>query len=147
MASDNGKGDGMTYAEALYSFWSSFTDDGAPITAYLSGNAPDDALFPYITFEHIQGSAFGRVSTMAFVWIKQVPGVNVRKKRDAFFSQVKEAIPESGRVLHYDGGIAVLYRSRDNFVSSYNPPDKEGTVTGMPVRGGRVGYEIAFYGE
>lgn len=137
----------MTYSDALYEFWSSFTDDGAPIEAYLRGHAPDDALFPYITFENIQGAAFGRAPTMAFIWIQQSPGINVKEKRDSFFAQVKAAIPESGRILRYDGGMAVLYRNRDDFVASYNPPDDEGSVTAFPVRGGYVSYEIAFYGD
>lgn len=137
----------MTYSDALYQFWSSFTDEGAPIEAYLSGQAPDDALFPYVTFENIQGGCFGRSSTSSFVWIKQWPGVNVKEKRDAFFEQVKNAIPESGRVLRYDGGIAVLYRQPNEFLRAYDPPENEGDATEAPVRGGRIGYEIAFYGR
>ena len=139
----------MTYSDALYQFWSSFTDEGAPIEAYLSGHIPDpsDVVFPYITFENIQGAAFGRAPTMAFIWIQQGPGINVKEKREAFFAQVRAAIPESGRVLRYDGGMAVLYRDKNEFIKSYNPPDDEESVTAYPVRGGRVGYEIAFYGQ
>lgn len=137
----------MTFSQALYQFWAGFADDGAPLDAYLTGHVPDDALFPCVSYEQIQGACFGRAPTSAFVWIRQAPGVNVRGKRDDFFEQVKRAIPESGRILHYDGGIAVLYRSRDSFLSVYDPTDEETAVTGGPIRGGRVGYEIAFYGE
>ena len=137
----------MTYSEALYQFWAGFTDDGAPMEAYLTGHVPDDALFPCVSFENIQGAFFGRVPTSAFVWIKQSHGVNVTRKRDAFFEQVKAAIPESGRVLRYDGGVVCLYRNQNDFVSAYNPPDESDSVTGSPIRGGRVSYEIAFYGD
>ena len=142
----------MTYSEALYQFWSSFTDEGAPMDAYLTGHVPDDALYPCVTFENIQGAAFGRIPTVAFVWIQQNPGVSAsmvgtHASSDAFFAQIKKAIPESGRVLRYDGGIAVLYRQTDEFLRAYDPPEKDGEVTAFPIRGGRVGYEIAFYGD
>ena len=137
----------MTYSEALYQFWSSFTDGGAPMDAYLTGHVPDDALYPCVSFENIEGAAFGRIPTVSFVWIQQNPGVNVKEKRDAFFAQVKKAIPESGRILRYDGGMAVLYRQTNEFLRAYDPPEKEGEVTAFPIRGGRVGYEIAFYGD
>ncbi len=137
----------MTYSDALHAFWSSFTDDGAPIDAYLSGHVPDDALFPCITYENIQGACFGRVPTAAFVWIQQGPGINVKEKREAFFAQARKEIPESGRVLRYDGGMAVLYRQPNEFLQAYDPSEKEGQITAFPVRGGRVGYEIVFYGN
>ena len=137
----------MTYSEVLYQFWESFTDDGAPMDAYLTGHVPDDAVFPCVTFENIQGSFGGRTPTVAFVWIRQASGVNVKEKREAFFRQVRKAIPESGRVLRYDGGIAVLYRNANDFTSAYNPDGEEANVTAGPIRGGRVSYEIAFYGE
>ncbi len=137
----------MTYSEALYQFWSGFSDDGAPMDVYLTGQVPNDAVFPCVTYELIQGSAFGRTPTTAFVWIRQAAGVNVKEKRDAFFQQVRAAIPESGRILRYDGGMAVLYRNPNDFTSSYDPEGEEGNVTMGPIRGGRVSYEIVFYGD
>lgn len=136
----------MTFSDALYAFWSGFTDDGAPMEAYLTGHVPDDALFPCVSFANVQGAAFGRVPATAFVWIKHSAGVNVKEKRDAFFGQVRRAIPESGRVLRYDGGMCVLYRNKNDFLSDYNPPG-ETNFTDAPIRGGRVSYELVFYSE
>lgn len=137
----------MTYSEAIYQFWASFHDDGAPMDAYLTGNVPDDAVFPCVSFENIQCASFGRTVSTAFVWIRQAPGVNVTRKRDAFFDQVRAAIPENGRIIRYDGGMAVLYRNQSDFLRAYDPPENEGSVTGAPIRGGRVSYEIVFYGD
>lgn len=134
----------MTFSEALYQFWSSFTDDEMPMDAYLTGQVPDGAIFPCVSYNLVEGS-WGRTPATAFVWIRHRAGVNVKEKRDSFFEQVKKAIPVSGRVLRYDGGMAVLYRNQSEFLSAYDPPGENDTFE--PIRGGKVSYEIAFYGN
>lgn len=55
--------------EALYDFWSSF---GLP--AYEENNVPEDAVFPYITYESTVGSFEDVVSLSASIWDRTTKG-------------------------------------------------------------------------
>lgn len=86
----------MTKAEALYNFFSSFG-----ITAYVNTSVPDNATFPYFTYEFITGE-FGD---------DEIP-INVR----LYYRTESEAIPNAkveelanrigrgGTTIQYDGG-------------------------------------------
>ena len=56
--------------QALYAFWSQFSYGGNLIPAYLQGHVPEDAAFPYITFDVASGRAFATSVVTATVWFK-----------------------------------------------------------------------------
>ena len=48
--------------------WAQFTYGGSHIHAYLQGHVPEDAAFPYITFDVAAGRAFATSVVTATVW-------------------------------------------------------------------------------
>lgn len=118
--------------KALYSFWSSF---GMP--AYIAGEVPDDAQFPYVTFEVQEGAAFGQTYLTAIGWFYDSGTVNVQ--RAAFLDAVKEAIGPGGVKIDSGGAFCILYPNDANFLSYYDDPEDE------HVLGARVSYLIRYY--
>lgn len=119
--------------KALYSFWSQFG-----VKAYLSGEVPTDALFPYITFNVEEGS-FGTATFLtAFTWHK-TKSYNV--ERTNLLDLIRQAIPESGTTLKLDNdkGLLKLERNTATFMSYYDDADDK------EVKGSRISYQVSFY--
>lgn len=125
--------------QALYTFWSGFHHGSTSIPAYLTGHVPDDAAFPYITFEVVEGGFGGATLLTAIVWCKDGSGASVNAQRAAILDEIRAAIPESGRVLRFTGGACVLYPNDANFLSYYDDPEDK------TVLGGRVSVEAHYY--
>ncbi len=125
--------------KALYTFWSGFYCEGRVIAAYVSGEVPDSAVFPYITFEVKAGACFGVGLLTAIVWCKQESGESVHAQRAAILDSIAEAIPASGARLAHPGGMALLHRNTADFISYYDDP------TDPTVKGGRVSYQIQYF--
>lgn len=138
------------FNRALYAFWSSFLHDGAFIPAYLSGHVPEDAAFPYITFEVKQGSYASTGILTAFVWAQQAADADADAPQQVIgdvLAKVAEAIPEGGKMLSFPGGAVWLNRNDADFLSAYNPTEEDdvNTPTERPVYGGRVSYMAQFF--
>lgn len=92
----------MTKDVALHQFFSSFG-----ITAYTSTSVPDDAIFPYLTYELIT-SAWGgeQVGLTINLWFytesEAIPNAKAQ--------ELSEAIGLGGKVLPCDGGYIWLKR-------------------------------------
>ena len=123
---------------ALQAFWSSFTY-GSAIPAYEQGNVPDDAAYPYITYEAVEGAYWGSTFLTAFVWVKKESGVDWQAQRAAILDLIALAIPTCGTTVSFTNGNARLERNPSGFMSYYD--DQSDTS----VAGGRVSYEISFY--
>lgn len=130
---------------ALLDFWSSFKWEGKAIPAFPSGRVPENQPFPYITFEVIQGGYFSFALPTAFVWCKQPTdgSYNVQAQRAEILDQIAKAIPESGKLLKFDGGMVRLERNDANFLSYYD--EQQNDPTAEPVIGGRVSVAAHFY--
>lgn len=130
---------------ALLDFWSSFKWEGKAIPAFPSGRVPENQPFPYITFEVIQGGYFSFALPTAFVWCKQPTdgSYNVQAQRAEILDQIAKAIPESGKLLKFDGGMVRLERNDANFLSYYD--EQQESPTAEPVIGGRVSVAAHFY--
>lgn len=133
---------------ALLAFWSSFSWGGRPIPAYPAGRVPQDAPFPYFTFEVMEGAFFSVSVPTSFIWC-QAPkdgSYNVQTQRAEILDMVARAIPESGRLLTFEGGSVLLNRNPATFLSYYNPEEEgDESPTAEPVIGGRISCEMRTY--
>jgi len=125
---------------ALQTFWSQFTY-GAAIPAYPSDNVPDTAVYPYITYEVVEGAMLGAGFLTAFVWVQKTSGVDAQAVRAAILDLIAAAIPDEGITLTLTGGHGsiALYRNDAGFMSYYDDP------TDTSVLGGRVSVEAHYY--
>lgn len=92
----------MTPEAAIYQFLSGF---GIP--AYASSSVPDDATFPYLTYDLVIPEPFGdEVTMLVNVWYRTdseaVPNAKVR--------EIHDAIGMGGVTLPCDGGMIWLKR-------------------------------------
>ena len=92
----------MTKAAAIYEFFSSFG-----ITAYAATSVPEDAIFPYLTYELvIDAWDGGEVNIPVNLWFytesEAIPNAKAQ--------QISEAIGNGGKLLSCDGGYVWLKR-------------------------------------
>lgn len=116
--------------KALNAFWNSF---GVP--AYLTGHVPDDAQFPFITFDAASSDAFSTAILTAFDWHKAVSGDNKINERAELMDDIAEAIPPQGRRIALTHGYIILYRNSADFQTYYDDQ------TDKSVIGGRTSYD------
>lgn len=117
--------------QALYAFWSQFTYGGSSIPAYLQGHVPEDAAFPYITFDVASGRAFATSVVTATVWCRAESGINVNVQRAAILDSIERALPEADLRLDFPGGFAMLRRGSGDFHSYITDEDDKSVVGGV----------------
>lgn len=123
--------------EALFAFFSRFYFDGRNIPVYLTEFVPNDAIFPYITIEAVDGAPFGETVLTAFLWFK---GDNVNADRAMVLDQIRAAFPYDGDLLQLsDGGMIAVFPNPADFISYYQDPEDD------TVHGARISYEVRFY--
>lgn len=125
--------------KALRAFWSQFEDSGEAIPAYFSGYVPNDAAFPYVTYEAVDGEGLSQNVLTAFCWFKAANGYNAREHAAAFMDQVKAIITPRGYKLPLQGGFALIYPNGGTFLS-YTEDQADHDIIGA-----RVSYEIHYY--
>lgn len=92
----------MNKDQALYAFWSSF---GIP--AYEENSVPDDATFPYITYQSVTDSfGGGDVSMVASIYDRSMSWETVSLMTDKIGAQISMG----GKLIPYDGGALWLKR-------------------------------------
>lgn len=125
---------------ALWRFWSQFEMDGEPIPVYQSGVVPDDAEYPYITFDPAQADAMNTLPLSATLWVRYANGnsASAIAQRTAFMGAVRRALPPGGVILRLDVGYMVLRRGSGDFLSALSDENDRN------VLGGRVGYEVTY---
>ena len=84
----------MTKEALLYQFWNSF---GIP--GYEENTVPEDATFPYITYQVITDSLNSDVQQAVSVWYRGTSWIDVNRKTD----EISRAIGTGGIIL--DGKI------------------------------------------
>ena len=85
----------MTKAAAIYQFWSSFS-----LTAYEENTVPEDAAFPYITYQLVTDSFDNDVSMTASLWYRGESWLNANAKTN----DISLYIGSGGVFLLCDGG-------------------------------------------
>ena len=93
----------MTKAAAIYQFWNSFG-----LTAYEENTVPDDATFPYITYQFATDS-FGReIMLTASLWYRSESWMEINSKSE----EISQKISRGGKVISCDDGAIWLKRGQ-----------------------------------
>lgn len=90
----------MTKAAAIYNFWGTF------LKAYEENSVPEDAEYPYITYQLVEDSLGNDVQMTASLWYRSSSWVNINKMTDL----ISKYIGRGGVFLNCDGGKIWLKR-------------------------------------
>ena len=93
----------MTKAAAMYQFWSSFG-----LTAYEENTVPDDAEFPYITYQLVTDSFNREVPVTASLWYRSESWTAINAKTE----EISKTISRGGKIISCDGGAIWLKRGQ-----------------------------------
>ena len=93
----------MTKAAAIYQFWSGFG-----LTAYEENTVPEDAVFPYVTYQLVTDS-FGReVAATASLWYRGESWTAINAKTE----EIARFIGLGGKIIKCDGGRIWIKRGQ-----------------------------------
>ena len=93
----------MTKAAAIYQFWNSFD-----LTAYEENTVPDDATFPYITYQLVTDSFDRDVPVTASLWYRSESWTGINAKTE----EISQKISRGGKIIACDGGAIWLKRGQ-----------------------------------
>ena len=93
----------MTKAAAIYQFWSGFG-----LTAYEENTVPEDAAFPYLTYQLITDSFGQEVPPVANLWYRSESW----KDANAKVEEISAAIGRGGKIIKCDGGCIWIKRGQ-----------------------------------
>ena len=93
----------MTKAAAIYQFWNSFG-----LTAYEENTVPDDAAFPYITYQLVTDSFDYEIPLTASIWYRSESWTDINAKAE----EVSQKISRGGKIIPCDGGAIWLKRGQ-----------------------------------
>ena len=93
----------MTKAAAIYQFWSSFG-----LTAYEENTVPNDAAFPYITYQLVTDSFDREVAATASLWYRSERWTAINAKTE----EISQRISRGGKIISCDGGAIWLKRGQ-----------------------------------
>ena len=93
----------MTKAAAIYQFWNSFG-----LTAYEENSVPDDAAFPYITYQLVTGSFDREIPLTVSLWYRSESWTAINAKTE----EISQKISRGGKVISCDDGAIWLKRGQ-----------------------------------
>ena len=93
----------MTKAAAIYQFWNGFG-----LTAYEENSVPDDAAFPYITYQLVTDSFDREVPVTASLWYRSESWTAINAKTE----EISQKISRGGKIIHCDDGAIWLKRGQ-----------------------------------
>ena len=93
----------MTKAAEIYQFWSGFG-----LTAYEENTVPEDAVFPYVTYQLVTDSFDREVAASASLWYRSESWVEINAKTEA----VSAHIGLGGKIIKCDGGRIWIKRGQ-----------------------------------
>ena len=76
----------MTKAAAIYQFWSGFG-----LTAYEENTVPEDAAFPYVTYQLVTDGFDREVSATASLWYRSESWKDINAKTDEIAKHIDDA--------------------------------------------------------
>ena len=91
----------MTKSAAIYQFWNSFG-----LTAYDENSVPDDAAFPYITYQLVTDSFDREIPLTASIWYRSESWSGINAKTE----EISQKISRGGKIIPCDGGAIWLKR-------------------------------------
>ena len=93
----------MTKAAAIYQFWSGFG-----LTAYEENTVPEDAAFPYITYQLVTDSFDREVAATASLWYRDESWTAINAKTE----EISAHIGLGGKIIKCDGGRIWIKRGQ-----------------------------------
>ena len=93
----------MTKAAAIYQFWSGFG-----LTAYEENTVPNDAAFPYITYQLVTDSFDREIPLSASLWYRSESWTAINAKTE----EISQKISRGGKIISCDGGAVWLKRGQ-----------------------------------
>ena len=93
----------MTKAAAIYQFWSGFG-----LTAYEENTVPEDAAFPYITYQLVTDSFDREVYATASLWYRGESWTAINAKTE----EISAHIGLGGKIIKCDGGRIWIKRGQ-----------------------------------
>lgn len=114
----------MNRDQALQSFWGSFT-----WPAYEEHTVPDDAKFPYITYEASSDDFGNTVYLSAYLWDRSNSWADILTKANA----IADYISRGGRIVKYDGGAMWIQKATPWAQRMEEPEDREVRRIGLSI--------------
>ena len=93
----------MTKAAAIYQFWSGFG-----LTAYEENTVPEDAAFPYVTYQLVTDSFDREVAATASLWYRCESWTDINAKTE----EISAHIGLGGKIIKCDGGRIWIKRGQ-----------------------------------
>jgi hypothetical protein len=93
----------MTKAAAIYQFWSSFG-----LTAYEENTVPENAAFPYVTYQLVTDSFDREVAATASLWYRGESWTAINAKTE----EISAHIGLGGKIIKCDGGRIWIKRGQ-----------------------------------
>ena len=93
----------MTKAAAIYQFWNSFG-----LTAYEENSVPDEAKFPYITYQLVTDGFDREIPLTASLWYRSESWTAINAKTE----EISQKISRGGKIISCDGGAIWLKRGQ-----------------------------------
>lgn len=93
----------MTKAAAIYQFWSSFG-----LAAYEENTVPEDAAFPYVTYQLVTDSFDREVAATASLWYRGESWTAINAKTE----EISAHIGLGGKIIKCDGGRIWIKRGQ-----------------------------------
>ena len=93
----------MTKAAAIYQFWNSFG-----LTAYEENTVPDDATFPYITYQLVTDSFYREIPLSASILYRSESWTDINDKTE----EISQKISRGGKIIPCDDGAIWLKRGQ-----------------------------------
>ena len=93
----------MTKAAAIYQFWNGFG-----LKAYEENSVPDDATFPYITYQLVTDSFDREVAATASLWYRSESWAAINAETE----EISQKISRGGKIIPCDGGAIWLKRGQ-----------------------------------
>lgn len=103
----------MDKHQALFQFWSGFS-----LPAYDPGTVPDDATYPYLTYETRTGKFGEEVQAMTSLWYRSTSWEDISQKAE----EIGNAIGLGGKTIQYDSGLIWIKRA-NAFAQRMNDTD------------------------
>lgn len=91
----------MTKAAAIYNFWNRFG-----LTAYEENSVPEDAPFPYITYQLVTDSFNAEIPLTASLWYRSESWLDINEKTE----EISLTIGRGGKMIPCNGGAVWLKR-------------------------------------
>ena len=93
----------MTKAAEIYQFWNGFG-----LKAYEENSVPDEAVFPYITYQLVTDSFYREIPLTASLWYRSESWTGINAKTE----EISQTISRGGKIIPCDGGAIWLKRGQ-----------------------------------